>query len=76
MSKLNEDKFINPSVTCDGQEDRHANFWLCVYLALVLSHVPQLGVFDLQGPGVRECRVQAREPGVTSKGDHIACKYM
>ena len=62
---------MHQTITCNLKEDRHAYFWLSVDLALVLPHVPQLGVLDLQGPSVREGCVQAGEPRVPGKCYHI-----
>lgn len=61
---------------CNCQKDGHADFWLRVNLALVLPHVPQLRVLDLQGPGVRQGGVEAGEPGVPGEGDHVAGQDM
>ena len=62
----------NNPLTCHVQEHRHRDLGFCVDLALVLPHVPLLGVPDLQGPGVRLLAVQTPEPAVTCEGDDTA----
>ena len=60
----NRAEVLQAWLTCDMKKDWHWYLGFSVDLALVLAQIPQLGVADLQGPGVGLRAVQAAEPVV------------